>query len=65
MPPFSFGEFLRARDVSVADEVSALRQRPRLRVLCKDAIIVTHEEGGETPLNGGTVRIIPAWPGWE
>lgn len=27
----------------------------------KDAIIVTHEEEGETPVNGGTVRIIPAW----
>jgi len=36
VPPFSFGEFLRARGVSVADEVSALRQRPRLRVLCDE-----------------------------
>jgi predicted AAA+ superfamily ATPase len=27
----------------------------------KDAIIVTHEEEGEAPVNGGTVRILPAW----
>jgi len=27
----------------------------------KDAIIVTHEEEGETPVNGGTVRILPTW----
>lgn len=26
----------------------------------KEALIVTHDEEGEIPLNGGTVRLVPA-----
>ena len=58
------------RLIQVAWEMETVDTRKReLRSLAKamteldmkDAIIVTHEEEGETPLNGGTVRIIPAW----
>ncbi len=34
--PFSFEEYLLARGVTVSDEISVLRQQPRLRALCDD-----------------------------
>jgi uncharacterized protein len=27
----------------------------------KEALVVTHEEEGEIPVNGGTVRLVPVW----
>ena len=62
------GEPMRLIQVAWEMETADTRKR-ELRSLAKamteldmkDAIIVTHEEEGETTVNGGTVRILPAW----